>query len=232
MERSSGRRLLRRYAPRNDSGARMTVPAHMTSVALHSQRTRGKVLPRHALVRPPSIVIVWPVMYDASDGAKEADHRGDLAGLAEAPQRDFPLIRLATLGDDRFRHARHDHAGRDGIHQDVGRELARQRAGQADDAALRRAVGGVAGTAAAECDGTGEHQARRPTRVGDGCGRPPPCRRRWSGWRRSRGPTRRGRPDRADRARTRRPGAPAHRPAWRAPAGRRRRQAWPGRSRR
>src|SRR5947199_3742081 len=87
-------------------------------------------------------------------GGEIGDHRGDLVGAAEAADRDrlgalaeagFEIVAVfAPVGADRARGA--DRAGADRIDGDAeGREVERQRAGEAEDRRLRGGVGGALG---------------------------------------------------------------------------------------
>src|SRR6266566_4754315 len=84
------------------------------------------------MVEPPARLMAWPVRYSAASEARKAASSATSAGVATRPPAE--VVQAIRVRD----------AGTDGVHGDPGRrQLERERLGEADDAELRRAVGGA-----------------------------------------------------------------------------------------
>src|SRR4051794_29504283 len=111
-------------------------------------------------------------------GGEEQDGGGDVLGLAETPERRATADLRELLVVEANAHLRAQVAGRHRVHRDLaGAELARERAREAVEGCLRRAVDGQAAVARHPGDGgdvddpagtAGEHAANDGARHLDG----------------------------------------------------------------
>ena len=96
--------------------------------------------------RPPSTGTTAPVTYPAASLAEEDDDAGDLGRRGVTTERDGRHDLRATILGELRGHVGVDEAGGDDVRGDAAAaELARQRAGDADQPGLGRGVVGLAG---------------------------------------------------------------------------------------